>query len=287
MKKTLGKIHSLLRSCVLIFLTLIIVFCSFLSLFSRPILAVEQSDPVTTNETATPEYIRGRVLEVLEEKEIDNSGQKGTFQRLKVEATSGSKEGSTVEIENNADGVSNLAEYKKGDRVLISYSKSLDGKDVYYIYDYDRSLSLLVLLVIFASVAIAVVGKKAVYSFLGLVASFAIIIFFVLPLIQDGKDPILISILGSLVIIPATFYLSHGFNKKTSISVAGTIVALVITGILSIVFVNWTHLTGSSSEEAIFLQLNNGVAYDLRGILLAGIIIGTLGVLDDVTISQA
>jgi len=116
--------------------------------------------------------------------------------------------------------------------------------------------------------------------------TFVILFSFVLPQIQSGKNPVVIAILASIVIIPITFYLSHGFEQKTSIAILGTSIALVITGILSNIFVNLTYLTGTSSEESLFLQTSGGLQYNLKGLLLAGIIIGTLGVIDDITISQ-
>jgi len=115
--------------------------------------------------------------------------------------------------------------------------------------------------------------------------SFGVLFIFVLPQIQAGRDPVLIAVISSIFIIPITFYLSHGFERKTTIAVIGTFIALVITGILAVLFVNGAHLNGFS-EDAMFLQTMDGVQYNLRGILLSGIIIGTLGVMDDITVSQ-
>ncbi len=89
-----------------------------------------------------------------------------------------------------------------------------------------------------------------------------------------------------MIIIPITFYLSHGFNKRTTIAIVGTIIALTITGILSVIFSNLAHLSGAESEEVLFLQGMNNTTYNLKGLLLAGILIGTLGIMDDITISQ-
>jgi len=102
-----------------------------------------------------------------------------------------------------------------------------------------------------------------------------------------GGNPIQIAIIGSLFIIPLTFYLSHGFNKKTTVAIIGTLIALVITGILANVFVEISKLTGFASENAAFLQVARGGTVNIRGLLLAGIIIGVLGVLDDITVSQS
>ena len=110
---------------------------------------------------------------------------------------------------------------------------------------------------------------------------------FILPQISAGHDPIFIAILASLFIIPVTFYLSHGLSRKTTTAVAGTFIALIITGILATIFVNVTRLTGFSSEEAGFLQAEKGGLVNIKGLLLAGIIVSVLGILDDITVSQA
>lgn len=117
--------------------------------------------------------------------------------------------------------------------------------------------------------------------------SFLIIFKFILPKILAGANPILIAILGSLLIIPVTFYLSHGLNRKTTLAIIGTITALILTGLLAGVFVNATKLTGFASEEAGFLQVAKQGQVNIKGLLLAGIIIGLLGILDDITISQS
>jgi uncharacterized membrane protein len=100
-------------------------------------------------------------------------------------------------------------------------------------------------------------------------------------------DPVLIATLASAMIIPITFYMSHGISKKTTIAVAGTLIALLITGLLGKLFSELAHLNGLSTEESGMLAVLKGGEINLKGILLAGIVIGALGVLDDITISQA
>ncbi len=117
--------------------------------------------------------------------------------------------------------------------------------------------------------------------------SFFIIFKFILPQLLKGHNPLFIAILGALLIAPVTFYLSHGLNKKTTVALASTIISLFITGVLSLIFINAAKLTGFGSEEAFFLQIAKDGVVNIKGIFLAGIIIGTLGILDDVTISQA
>jgi uncharacterized membrane protein len=140
---------------------------------------------------------------------------------------------------------------------------------------------------IFAILALIVGGKWGITSILGMAFSFLIIFKFILPQIIKGSDPVLISIIGSFFIIPVTFYLSHGFNEKTHIAIAGTLISLFITGIFASIFVDFAKLTGFASEEAAFLNFEKQGSINIKGLLLSGIIIGTLGILDDITVSQS
>jgi uncharacterized membrane protein len=117
--------------------------------------------------------------------------------------------------------------------------------------------------------------------------SFLVIFRLVLPQIIAGADPVAAAIVGALLIVPVTFYLSHGLSRKTTVAVGGTLIALVVTGLLAQFFVEYARLTGLASEEAAFFALSGAEKVDLQGLLLAGIVIASLGVLDDITVSQA
>jgi uncharacterized membrane protein len=134
---------------------------------------------------------------------------------------------------------------------------------------------------------VVIADKRGFTSLLGMGISFLVIFFFILPQILAGYSPILIAILGSLLIIPISFFLSHGFNQKTFAAIAGTLISLVITGILAVVFIEAAKLTGFASEKAGFLQVAGQGTINIKGLLLAGIIIVVLGVLDGITISQS
>ncbi|RJR24314.1 YibE/F family protein [Candidatus Microgenomates bacterium] len=150
-----------------------------------------------------------------------------------------------------------------------------------------RRDSLLLLFCLFLVLVVSIAGIRGFMSVLGMGFSFLVIFLFVLPRISSGANPVMIAILGSFFIVPATFFLSHGFNKKTVVAIAGTVVALMFTGLLAGFFVDNARLTGFSSEEAGFLQFHHNGIINIKGLLLAGIIIGVLGVLDDITISQS
>ena len=233
-------------------------------------------------------YMNGKITEIVEEKEIEHkeTKEKQLYQKIKILVTKGDKKGEEIISENGTQPMGHTNKYRVGDEILISQMIDAEGNEIYYIVDYIRTKSLGILFAIFTVLAVLVGRKKGFLSLLSMALSFLIIFVFLLPQIEQGKDPILITILTSMIIIPITFYLSHGFNKKTTIAIVGTIIALIITGILSVIFSNLVHLSGAESEEVLFLQGMNNTTYNLKGLLLAGILIGTLGIMDYITISQ-
>lgn len=246
------------------------------------------SDLVIQPEVSTPqtEYFKGTVTEIIEEELVQYENGEQMYQRLLITITNGDFKGEKVEVENGSTASLQEIIYEVGDTVYLSYTRDQNGKALFFITDFDRSNGLAVLFLGFVLLTLLIGFRRGALSILSLIISFAIIFIFVLPQIQAGKDPVLVAILSSIVIIPITFYLSHGFQLKTTISIVGTFISLVITGLLAVYFVNLVNLTGGASEEALFLQNIGGTVYNLRDLLLAGIIIGTMGVMDDVTVSQ-
>ena len=229
------------------------------------------------------EVCEGKVVAVLAEKE--ENGQ--VSQKLEVLVTKGSIKGRKILLETGKIPLVSQIKYQKGDRVLLNYSKNAKGEEVFYLTDFLRRDVLKVLFSLFVVLVVIVGGSRGVGSLLGMALSFLVIFKFILPQILAGRDPVLITIGGSLFVVPFSFYCSHGWNKKTTIALLGTLFSLVLVGLLARVFVEAGKLTGYASEEAAFLQVAKGGVLNMKGLLLAGIIIGALGVLDDITVSQA
>lgn len=269
---------------------ILIIFIALLSFIALPISPLSaQGDFQQPIEPPKEETLEATVVEILEEKEIipEFSEEKQLYQKLELLVTKGSLKDEKIIIESGTIPLTNLQKYQKGTRVIVSYSKDFEGNDFFYITDYVRRDSLLWLFIIFVVLVAVIARWRGMTSLLGMGASFFIIFKFILPKILAGSDPIQIAIIGSLFIIPVTFYLSHGFNKKTTVAVIGTVIALIITGVLAGIFVESAKLTGFASEEAGFLQVAKQGSVNIKGLLLAGIIIGVLGVLDDITVSQS
>ena len=233
------------------------------------------------------ETMPARVVEVLEEGTVDlGAGSSQPYQRLLVRVESGSLAGQEVTVE---EGTVNIISQERlfhpGDRVYLERVVGPDG-DRFYISDFVRTGPLLWIGVLFAGLVVLVGRSKGLRSIAGTLFSLVVIFAFILPLILAGRDPVWVSVAGSVVLLAVSTYLVYGWNPKAHAAVAGMMLSLVLTGVLAWLFVGWSRLTGLS-EEAGFLVMALGPAVNLRGLVLGGIIIGSLGVLDDVCVGQA
>lgn len=171
-------------------------------------------------------------------------------------------------------------------RIVLSYDPGAEAGQQYAFADVERTLPLGVLAALFA-VAVVVLGRlTGLRALFGLGLSLLVISGFVLPALLAGGNALLVALAGSALVMFVVLYLAHGVTVQTSIAVLGTLVSLTLTVLLAQLFVGLTALTGLGSEETGLLSAAVG-DFDLRGLLLAGIVIGSLGVLDDVTVTQA
>jgi uncharacterized membrane protein len=154
------------------------------------------------------------------------------------------------------------------------------------LYDFERGTPMLVLALVFVAAVLLFARLRGALSLAGLAITLAVVLLFVVPAILDGEPPLAVAVVGSLAVALVTIPLAHGGGPKSLAAVLGTAASLLLTALLALIFTNAAHLTGFSSEEATFLQLT-GADISLEGLLLAGMVIGALGVLDDVTVSQA
>ncbi|SCL25196.1 Uncharacterized membrane protein [Micromonospora nigra] len=171
--------------------------------------------------------------------------------------------------------------------VLVTLTDPADPTvSSYHIAAHQRGTPLIWLGVLFAAAIVAFGRWRGLAALAGLAASFAILLTFVLPAISAGQSPLLVAVVGAALIMFVVLYLTHGVSGQTSVAVLGTLASLVLTGLLGLAATAATHLTGFGTEDATTLSFFQADV-DLHGLLLAGIIIGSLGVLDDVTVTQA
>lgn len=242
------------------------LFACFAFLVCVPQVAFAQSSDST---------FRARIIEIQEEGD--------TYQTLLVHDSDSNE--ITVQNGNIYTGVTK--KFSVGERIVVTEFENLQGEREYVVSDYDRSRGLLYLFIFFVGIVALIGGAWGAMSVVGMAFSFFVIFIFILPQILEGSDAVTTAILGSSLIIPVNFTLSHGLKRKTLIAILSTVITITITGFLANLFVESTHLTGFAAEESSFLLTIAGDTLNFKGILLAGIIISTLGVLDDITISQA
>ncbi len=174
---------------------------------------------------------------------------------------------------------------KAGDRIVLGRTSDAGGVE-YYFADFQRRTPLVWLGLLFAVVVVAVGRIRGLAALAGLVVTFLLLIEFVLPAVLEGSNPLAVAIVGSAAMMFVLLYLAHGVNAQTTTALLGTLVSLVITGLLAALFVEVGRLVSVGTEETAFLQVS-AAQVNLEGLLLGSIIIGSLGVLNDVTVTQA
>ena len=202
---------------------------------------------------------------------------------LLIELTEGVDSGTTFTLEHSTSNAGRQLE--TGDDIVVTADRSSDGTMLYSFYDYQRSTPLLLLGLLFV-VAVVVLGRwRGVGAIGGLLASLLVLVAFMLPSLLRGNNAVAVALVGSAAIAFIALYLAHGVNVATSVALLSTFAALTITGVFAWIFVEAASFTGYTDDSTRFLDVL-GIPIDPRGILLAGIVIGSLGVLDDVTVTQ-
>jgi uncharacterized membrane protein len=173
-----------------------------------------------------------------------------------------------------------------GERIRITRQVDPTGMTTYSFYDYERGLPLIAMAAAFAVVVVAVAGWRGLRALVGIVVAFMVLVVFMLPALRDGGAAIPVALVASAVILYAVIYLAHGVSLRTSAALLGTLMSLLLAAGLSWAAIELAHLTGLSEEEtnAVATYLGN---VSITGLLLAGFIVGSLGVLNDVTVTQA
>lgn len=168
-----------------------------------------------------------------------------------------------------------------GDAVILGYEPQTS---FYFYADRDRAGSLIWLTALFALVVIALGRYRGALALVAMGATVVVLVAFVAPSVLDGNDPVLVAVVAGSVIAFVSLYLTHGFTPTTTVALAGTLGALLLTLAISAVFFTWANFSGLATEEGITLPLVADI--NLSSLLLGGAIIGALGALDDVTVTQ-
>jgi uncharacterized membrane protein len=176
-------------------------------------------------------------------------------------------------------------QFAEGDDIRVIATTTPSGEALYAFYDFQRSTPMVVLALLFVGAVIALGRWRGIGALAGLVVSLVVIVWFALPSLADGHNIIAVALVTAGAVAIVALYLAHGFGPATDVALLSTLASLALTGLLAWFFVGFTELTGFTDDASFTLQ-SVGPGIDAQGILLAGIVIGSLGVLDDVTVTQ-
>jgi uncharacterized membrane protein len=180
-------------------------------------------------------------------------------------------------------------EFERGDALQVVRNEGGAG-DAYSFSDFERRTPLYALFALFAVLVVVLGRMKGLRALVGLAASLVVVTQFIVPAILEGSAPLPVALVGALAVMLITVFLAHGTGVTSIAAVLGSAASLIVTALLAVLFVGLAEITGFSSEAATLLQGSmgqSGSTLSLQGLLLAGIVVGALGVLDDVTVSQA
>jgi uncharacterized membrane protein len=229
--------------------------------------------------------VEGTVTQLLSQQPQQTPDGPATLEQYAVRLASGSKRGQTVTVARTRLPHDAFTIHPGDDVVLVQTTGATENG--YYIADHVRSDTLVLLTIAFVGMVALIAGIAGMRSLLALVVSLLVILRFIVPGLLAGDSPLLITLLGALIIMVATLYLAHGVSSKTTVALGGTLLSLLLTAVLAAVAIAVARFTGLTSDEASSLQgLTHGVV-DPRGLLLSGVVLGTLGMVNDVTVAQA
>ncbi len=241
-----------------------------------------------TQQTIGSQTALAQVKAITDEGQITLGDHTQNYQTLSVEILQGDAKGQQFSLDFGKTQLrSDDFRFKVGDKLYVTQGTAPDGTVRVYYADFDRSKPLIILAVVFL-LAILVMGRwKGAGSLISLAISMFMIIGYIIPHILNGEDPVRVSIIGSVILMAVTLYLTYGWNLKTHSSVISMGFSLLLTGGLAALFVTLSRLNGYGDENALYLIQLSSVQINPQGLLLGGIIIGTLGVLDDLVTSQS
>lgn len=189
--------------------------------------------------------------------------------------------GGTVSVP--AEPSAPLAEARVGQRIQVM---TIEGQSDAFFFDYERGTPLLLLGALFAVLVIGVARWKGLAALAGLVTALTLVWVFTLPALAAGRDPLLVALVTAAMVMFVVVYLAHGISVKTTTALLGTFIGIAFVAALASWAIPATSLTPLQDETMAQLP-SRFPGIDARGILLCGMVLAGVGVLNDVTITQA
>jgi uncharacterized membrane protein len=266
---------------------LLITFFSYATYWAVNNLTLPK-DNSGENSTYGSQTVLAKITAITEEGQITLTDRPQLYQVMNVTVEKGDYAGQTFSVTYGKTQVrSDETRFKVGDQVYIMIGQSPDGSLKATYTDFDRTGVLLLLLGVFVMAVLAMGRWKGLGSLVSLCFSMFIILAYIIPHVLTGDDPVRVSLIGSGILLGVSLYMTYGWNLKTHASVISMVATLLITGLLTALFVDMAHLTGYGDENALYLIQLSSVQINPQGLLLGGMIIGTLGILDDLVTSQS
>jgi uncharacterized membrane protein len=244
----------------------------------------ESQDQQPAVSLAKPEYFRGNITNIIEEQRVEVDSDTFYVQKAKVHLTTNQD----VEIQAGTEFAPLNPKQKltTGAQIIVAKVETTPGNQEYVFVDFYRIPSAIWLLVGFLALVLVIAHKQGLFSIIGMLLSLLVLVGFIVPQILAGQNPFLISLIGCSVVALLSVYLSHGWRLESHIALFSMFLSLVAVAVLSTLSVRIAHLTGLGSEDALFLQFGPTSKINLQGLLLGGIMLGALGVLDDICLAQ-
>lgn len=261
----------------MIYFRKIILVCLLLNFFVPSLVGAQEVHQ------ELQEIVKAEVIEVVNqyERDITGTGASTTVQELRIQIKEGEKKGEVVPLEND------LVILDKGDAIFVNRIVMIDGTEYFSFKDVERRMPLIIITLIFFALIIWLSGRQGIRAIISLGLSIAAVIFLLVPALLAGYSPAWSSLVIAGLILSFTLFFTHGFKPRVVITFFGTFTAVFITCLIAWIWTEWMRFTGFSSDASVYLNFATNGHLDLAGLLLGSIIIGLLGVLDDVSITQA
>jgi uncharacterized membrane protein len=229
------------------------------------------------------ETVKAKVLEVVEQsdRQITGTDATTTVQTLRIELLAGAKAGQVMSLDND------IMVLEVGDVIFVNRLVAIDETEYLTFKDVERRPQLFWMGLLMVVLVVVFSGWQGMRALLSLALSILAIIFLLVPALLAGYEPALASLVIAGVILASSLFLTHGIKPRVVIAFVGTFSAVGVTCLLAWLSVDWLRLTGFGSDASVYLNFSTGGTLDIAGLLLGSIIIGLLGVLDDVSITQA
>lgn len=262
---------------------------TFFCIFPTLVFATESDDALDTVDevpsVTNAQFYQAKVLDIVHQEIVEEYGSSFIRQQLRVQIKKGPQKGRDLLIDTEVPAQNPERAPTVGQYIVVGES-IIAGELVYYMHDIYRLRSIVIILILFLGLVFWTIRRKGIRALLGLFISFVVILYYLIPKLLDGWSPLFVAITSAFFIATVSLYVAHGVYLRTTVAFLGTMCTIVLSIILAWFIVHISALSGLGTEEAFYLQFAGNISFDLKGLLLGGILIGTLGVLDDITTAQ-